>query len=140
MVDREDKIRKRAYHLWIDEGMPEGRESAHWELASELVAIEENADTMLLPNPLKPGEETAPDEVAEEAFLMENLGEFPTLTDQGEEETSPEAPRRRAAAAKPAAPKSPAAKKAAAKPAVTEDGKAAAKVAPRARKPAAPSA
>jgi hypothetical protein len=88
-VDRDEKIRERAYHLWLDEGMPEGRETDHWELASELVAIEENSTLMLKPNPLQPGEEIMPDEPGEPLEVEQNLGEFPTLTDQGEEQTVP---------------------------------------------------
>ena len=29
----EDRIRERAYGIWIEEGRPNGRELAHWELA-----------------------------------------------------------------------------------------------------------
>jgi hypothetical protein len=103
-VNRDQKIRERAYHLWVDEGMPEGREQAHWELASELVAIEENSDLMLKPNPLKPGEEIMPDEPGEPLEVEENLGEFPTLTDQGEEATTPIVRKRAARARKTEAP------------------------------------
>lgn len=88
-MSREQRITDRAYQLWIDEGMPDGRADAHWDLASELVAIEENPDLMLKPNPLQPGEEIYPDGPGESLEVMDNLGEFPTLTDQGEEQTTP---------------------------------------------------
>jgi hypothetical protein len=59
-------------------------------MASELVAIEENFRATLLPNPAAEVEEFPYPEPVEESSLQENLGEFPTLTDQGEEETFPE--------------------------------------------------
>jgi hypothetical protein len=33
-MDREDRIRVRAYDIWIAEGCPEGRESDHWQQAA----------------------------------------------------------------------------------------------------------
>lgn len=36
----EHRVRERAYRIWLDEGMPEGRADLHWEIASELVAGE----------------------------------------------------------------------------------------------------
>jgi hypothetical protein len=50
MHDREDRIRRKAYELWMEEGQPEGRQSAHWEEASELVAFDEARNTL---NPRK---------------------------------------------------------------------------------------
>jgi hypothetical protein len=32
---REDRIRERAYLIWIREGRPEGRDKVHWRLASD---------------------------------------------------------------------------------------------------------
>ena len=40
--DLERRIRDRAYQLWLNEGQPEGRAEVHWDMATELVAIEEN--------------------------------------------------------------------------------------------------
>jgi hypothetical protein len=40
MRDLEERIRQRAYQIWRDEGCPEGRANIHWEMAAELVAIE----------------------------------------------------------------------------------------------------
>jgi Protein of unknown function (DUF2934) len=82
--DIEERVRKRAYRLWQDEGCPEGRAEAHWHLARELVAIEDNQKLATKPNPqnqaLGPsGEPIEPIEA------VENAGEFPTVTDQGEE-------------------------------------------------------
>jgi len=81
MDDRDERIRQRAYQLWREEGCPAGREQAHWEMATELVAIEDNQRGTLKPvqqeNPVEPLE------------AVENQGEFPTLADQGEESTYP---------------------------------------------------
>jgi Protein of unknown function (DUF2934) len=38
---REDLIRTKAFFIWLDEGCPEGRADAHWQMATELVATEE---------------------------------------------------------------------------------------------------
>lgn len=32
-IDRETRIRQRAYQLWLDEGSPEGRRHDHWAQA-----------------------------------------------------------------------------------------------------------
>ena len=74
----EDRIRKRAYQLWLDEGQPHGRADIHWDMACELVAIEDGQMATL-----KPAQDTqAPAEPSEAA---ENVGEAPTLTDQSEQ-------------------------------------------------------
>jgi hypothetical protein len=78
--DREQRIRENAYSLWLEEGRPEGRANDHWALA-ELIYAQEIGQ----PDMLKPVQEPIP----EPAELMENLGEFPTLTDQGDEQTYP---------------------------------------------------
>lgn len=36
----EEKIRERAYRLWIEEGQPDGRADHHWEAAARLVEEE----------------------------------------------------------------------------------------------------
>jgi len=74
-------IRERAYHLWEAEGRPPGRESEFWERASELVGMEESGVSGQIP---------VEEERPEEAFLQENLGEFPgRQTDQGERQPTP---------------------------------------------------
>src|SRR5215467_10537421 len=113
MDNFEDRVRERAYRLWVEEGCPEGRSDAHWDKARELVAIEDNQK--LATRPARRGDETG--EPVEPIESVENTGEFPTMTDQGEEQA---APRRRASAprtssrTKPAAapkpPKAPPAK------------------------------
>jgi hypothetical protein len=87
MDDFEDRVRKRAYRLWQEEGCPEGRADIHWDQARELVAIEDNhrlaRKPISAPAPGPAGEPVEPLEA------VENAGEFPTLTDQGEEQTYP---------------------------------------------------
>jgi hypothetical protein len=73
----EERIRARAYHLWQSEGCPEGRAEANWEEARLLVAMEDAKESML-----KPVEAQS----AEPIEAVENQGEFPTLTDQGEQQ------------------------------------------------------
>lgn len=81
MDDRERRIREKAFQLWLEEGKPEGQADRHWELASELVAIEDSQkDTTI------PVSQVTPDEPVEPIEALENMGEFPTLTDQGEME------------------------------------------------------
>jgi hypothetical protein len=88
MAEFEDKVRARAYRLWQEEGCPEGRAEVHWDKACELVAIEENIDLTLKPIP-DPGSIGPYGEPVEPIEAAQNSGEFPTLTDQGEEQTFP---------------------------------------------------
>ena len=83
--DRERRIRERAYRLWQEEGCPEGRSDMHWDMAAELVAIEDNQ--MLATEPVRSGGPMG--EPIESIVPAENTGEFPTMTDQGEERTFP---------------------------------------------------
>jgi hypothetical protein len=85
--DREQRIRNKAYHIWLEEGCPEGRAEAHWDMATELVAIEENYSATL--KPVQDGRSKATGEPVEPLLSIENAGEFPTLTDQGEENMHP---------------------------------------------------
>ena len=82
----EKRIAERADRLWQDAGRPEGGADHFLDDASMLIAIEENPKA----GTLDPAEAAKP--VVEESALMRNLGEFPTLTDQGEETTYPSAP------------------------------------------------
>jgi hypothetical protein len=87
--DFEERVRERAFRLWQEEGCPEGRADVHWDRARELVAIEDNYAVTL-----KPVDEFSQrlgpyGEPVEEIIAVENEGEFPTLTDQGEEQTYP---------------------------------------------------
>ncbi|MGE0237899.1 MAG: DUF2934 domain-containing protein [Parvibaculaceae bacterium] len=82
----EDRIRERAHRLWIEEGQPQGKASEHWEKARELLALEADPEE----GREKPDEgynNAGPwGEPVEEASILENQGEFPTVTDQGEQE------------------------------------------------------
>ncbi|MCQ8240798.1 DUF2934 domain-containing protein [Rhizosaccharibacter radicis] len=95
---REEKIRERAYHLWQAAGEPHGRHDEFWEQARELVGMEESAGSGQLPNPSSvPGADPNRSEPVEEAFIQENLGEFPDrFADQGEAQPTPKAPVRKA--------------------------------------------
>ena len=87
---RDEIIRERAYHLWESEGRPEGRAAEYWERASELVQMEESGNPGQLPNPIAEGVDPTAPEGVEEAFIQENLGEFPgQLTDQGDATLTP---------------------------------------------------
>ena len=37
----EDRIRAKAYEIWVAEGMPDGRDLAHWALAERAIALED---------------------------------------------------------------------------------------------------
>lgn len=79
----DDRIRERAYRLWLEEGQPQGKSTEHWEKARELLALETD------PEEGKAGVEEGYNnpgpwgEPVEEASILENQGEFPTTTDQG---------------------------------------------------------
>ncbi|CAH2601067.1 conserved protein of unknown function [Rhodovastum atsumiense] len=86
--EREQRIRERAYFLWLEDGCPEGRDRDHWERAEDLVAMEEHPGAGLLPNPQ--GHEAIPGVTVEEASIQKNLGEFPDrFADQGEWRQTP---------------------------------------------------
>jgi Protein of unknown function (DUF2934) len=85
----EERIRERAYQIWLDEGCPEGRAEAHWDMASELIAIQDNQKLTL--KPIDDGRRaSSTGEPVEPLIAVENAGEFPTLTDQGAERTAPQ--------------------------------------------------
>jgi hypothetical protein len=51
MDDHNERIRQRAYQIWLEEGCPEGRAEIHWEMAREFVANEGNGSaTRLAPD------------------------------------------------------------------------------------------
>ena len=45
----DERVRQRAYRLWVEEGCPEGRSDIHWEKARELVGIEEKQKSTTRP-------------------------------------------------------------------------------------------
>ena len=74
-AELEQRIRERAYQIWIDEGRPNGRDKEHWELAKVAIAHEDGLEaTLLPPQPSEP----------EPIEAVKNQAEFPTLVDQGE--------------------------------------------------------
>jgi hypothetical protein len=81
MPDTTEKVREKAYELWILEGRPEGRDLVHWDMARELVAQEDGLDTTLLP--IHSGEDDVEDAVA----ALDNEGEAPGLIDQGKDDS-----------------------------------------------------
>jgi hypothetical protein len=82
--EREQRIRLRAYRMWEEEGRPQGRADTHWDKATELVAIEDNQLRTL--EPIAPPSGFGPNgEPIEPIEAVENAGEFPTMTDQGEQ-------------------------------------------------------
>ena len=74
----EERIRRKAYELWQADGRPYGRDLDHWQQAEEIIAIEDSRDTTLLPPNTGAGEPSEPRQA------VENLGDVPNLTDQGE--------------------------------------------------------
>lgn len=76
----ENRIRDRADRMWHDAGSPEGDRDSFLQGARDLVAMEEVALPTI--DPYEPGP-------VEEAILQRNLGEFPTLRDQGDEQVFP---------------------------------------------------
>ena len=98
----DERIRERAYRLWIEEGQPQGKDAEHWEKARELLALESDPEEGK--EKVTEGYNNAGpwDEPVEEAATLENLGEFPTLTDQGEQQIPKK--RRPAVKRKPATP------------------------------------
>jgi hypothetical protein len=77
----EGRIRARGQRMWEEAGSPEGQQGRYLEEARILQSMEE------VPVPTIDPRES----VVEEASLQRNLGEFPTLRDQGDEQTFPDA-------------------------------------------------
>lgn len=77
------RVEERAVRLWTEAGSPDGGHARYMDPARELVAIEE----VDLP-PLDIEDAAKP--IIEEASIQSNLGEFPTLRDQGDEMTFPD--------------------------------------------------
>ncbi len=98
--ERDERIKQRAYHLWEADGRPHGRHDEYWERARELIGMEDSTGTAQLPNPTTlPGFDPTRTEPVEEAFIQENLGEFPDrFADQGEAQPTPMATRQGARA------------------------------------------
>jgi hypothetical protein len=100
---REERIRAKAYQIWLDEGCPEGRDEAHWEMARQLVAIEDNpeAGRMPIPDGEQVGEWGEP--VEDSRIAANSVGELPTIVDEDEQLYPPSRSNaRKAATQKPA--------------------------------------
>jgi len=91
----ERRIRARAIRLWREDGSPAGRLDEFLERARELQAFEDHPNAALLPNPMTLHHgQVEPELPVEEAELMENLGEFPGRSDQGDRSPVPMTRRR----------------------------------------------
>lgn len=75
----DERIRRKAHELWEADGRRHGLDQSHWDQAKEIIAIEDSQADTLLPRDTGAAE---PVEDADEA--LRNLGDFPNLTDQGE--------------------------------------------------------
>ena len=80
---RAARLQKRARQLWEDAGRPAAGPQAYEEEAAQLLAIEAapHAGTRSL--------EDSRHAAVEPLEALENQGEFPTLTDQGEDSPGP---------------------------------------------------
>ena len=81
----EERIRRRAYRLWEEEGCPEGRELVHWDMATELVAIEDSQNLIRKPVRRSLEDPKIAAQEVEPTGPAATLGELPTTTDQAEQ-------------------------------------------------------
>jgi len=51
MDEREERIRRKAWDLWVLDGMPEGKELEHWYKAEDIVRTEDFDAFLANPNP-----------------------------------------------------------------------------------------
>ncbi|GBQ30988.1 DJ-1/PfpI/YhbO family deglycase/protease [Gluconacetobacter azotocaptans] len=80
---RDARIRAKARLLWQEDGCPDGGDAAYLEAARALVGMTDSAGA----GQMRPSDEP---EGVEDAFLQDNLGEFPSrLTDQGDDRLVP---------------------------------------------------
>lgn len=104
MTDTEKRVEARARRLWEEAGRPSSGPGAYTERARELIAIEDHQMETTRPTGARAREAVEDDPIAAEDALgpesepieplqsVENEGEFPTLTDQGEGEQVPHRP------------------------------------------------
>ena len=82
----DQRVEDRARDLWAAAGSPEGGHARFSDQARELVALSEvDLPTLDVEQAAMP--------VIEESAIQSNLGEFPTLRDQGDEMTYPDTAR-----------------------------------------------
>jgi hypothetical protein len=86
--DHDERVRQRAYKIWLEEGRPDGRADVHWEMAREMMAIEDNLAPTLIPAPAE-GADAPNGEPVEQAGVAGNTGGVPTMVDQGEQAYQP---------------------------------------------------
>jgi hypothetical protein len=83
MAEFSERVRRRAYHLWQEDGSPQGRgPDDYYDRARELVAIEDNQK--LATKPASEGLLGPYGEPVEPLETIENIGELPGITDQGD--------------------------------------------------------
>ena len=70
-----------------EEGRPEGRAEVHWDMARELIAIEDNFQDTLKPAPPMGADDRAGESVEEAVANV--TGGLPTMTDQDERQYPP---------------------------------------------------
>jgi len=104
MESEDKKVAARARLLWEEAGKPSSGPDRYVGRARELIAIEEHQQDTLKPTGAEPQENVEDDPIAspdvfgpegepvEPVLAVENEGEFPTLTDEGEGD---QVPRRR---------------------------------------------
>jgi hypothetical protein len=81
MDSYEDRLRRKAYSLWEQEGRVAGREDVHWEMARELVAIEDDQLARARPSLSAPGAPEA-GEAIERSESIANAGESSGLAER----------------------------------------------------------
>jgi Protein of unknown function (DUF2934). len=100
MASLEERIRRRAYQIWQEEGCPTGQEERHWEMARQIIASEGSADEeeetggALAPDPA--GSPQSGEASADPFDPADPAGDFPPSTTPGGQQATPS--RRRAKA------------------------------------------
>ncbi len=98
MDDHEERIRRFAYHIWLEEGRPHGRATIHWEMARELVAIQDSQKAATQPVRRNPNDSAIAADAVESAGPAASAGELPTMTNAGEQTYPPAMPAAKQAA------------------------------------------
>ena len=81
----ESRIDDRARALWREAGEPEGRLGEYRDRAAELVAIEDSQNKATR----TPEEAERAEDPVEPLEAIENTGDYPGVTDQGERSSGP---------------------------------------------------
>ena len=93
MQSQDTKLMERARCLMKDDAAPPEKLEDYIERARELIAQEKNGDVARIPvqrTIVEPGARPFGEPVEPLDAAVRNLGEFPTLTDQGEEPLFPD--------------------------------------------------